>query len=108
MVAKKKLLIIEVEADDGLREAIEQINIARRNINAMKKDIHLIEAASATDKIVASLDELVRALFSQAALRVNALRTIVWANPDEEEDNCVAWLHAGAKAERERMLGYEK
>ena len=72
----------------------------------MYKDACLIEAALATDRTVASLDESVRSLFRRAAGQVGELRAIVWVNPELEEDEPIPWLERGALAEPDRMLGY--
>ncbi len=72
----------------------------------MYKDACLIEATLATDRTVASLDERVRGLFGQAAGQVGELRTIVWVNPEREEETPLLWLKRGAPAEPERTLGY--
>ena len=71
-------------------------------------DLHLIEAALATDRTVASVDKKVRAFFSgeASACQVEELRTIVWVNPELEEETPILWLERGAPAEPERMLGY--
>ena len=72
----------------------------------MYKDACLIEAALATDRTVASLDESVRALFRQATDQVGELRAIVWVNPEREEDDPILWLKRGAPADPNLMLGY--
>ncbi len=49
----------------------------------MLKDLRLIEAAIATDKIVISLDDnTARKFFIRAASQVDKLKNIVWVNPD--------------------------
>ena len=70
----------------------------------MLKDFHLIEAAMTTDRTVIALDEIVRALFCGASLTVGELRTIIWANPDNFQDDVTAWLEAGAEPEPHRLL----
>jgi hypothetical protein len=72
----------------------------------MRKDYHLLEAALATDRNVVSLDEIVRALFDNAAVSVAALKNIVWVNPDKPEEEAIVWLEKNAKRERKRMLGF--
>jgi hypothetical protein len=72
----------------------------------MVKDIHLLEAALATDRTIVSLDEnTARKYFIQAAQEIEALKTVVWVNPDVDEEQPIAWLLAGAPDEKERMLG---
>ncbi len=62
MFARKKIDSIESEPDDKLRSLIQKIG-KENDRNAMLKDVHLVEAASSADGIVASLDERVRTLF---------------------------------------------
>jgi len=75
----------------------------------VKKDIHLIEAALATDKIVVSLDDnTARRFFAQAAQEVeelSELKAVAWINPNKPEETPIEWLRSGANAEPERLLG---
>lgn len=106
MVARRKLVIICVTPNDRLREKVESTAEIKSHREAMLKDMHLIEAAKATDHTIVSLDEIVRKLFVAAARSVTELRIVIWANPDKTEEGCIAWLEAGAKAERKRQLGF--
>jgi hypothetical protein len=106
MLARKKLCIANVARNDELREKIERTAAKEKHRKAMLKDMHLIEAAMATDRVIISLDETVRALFSEAARGVSELRIVLWANPDKTEEGCLVWLEAGAKAETRRYLGF--
>ena len=74
----------------------------------MLKDIHLIEAAFQTDKIVISMDETVRNCFHEATHKIRTLRQIAWVNPCKSEETPFDWLQNGAERERERLLGYHK
>ncbi|MGK4002051.1 hypothetical protein WMF31_05465 [Sorangium sp. So ce1036] len=105
MVARKKSLYLDVAEDVALRDAIEGASATERDRRAMLKDVHLIEAAQATDHIVVSLDERVRALFSETSARVSAMKSVVWANPGREAEACSRWLEDGAPAHAHRRLG---
>ncbi|WP_437673230.1 hypothetical protein [Sorangium sp. So ce131] len=105
MVARKKLLPLDVSEDAGLRDAIDGAAETERDRRAMLKDAHLIEAAQVTDHTVVSLDEQVRALFSATSARVSSLKRIVWANPGSEADACSKWLEDGAPPHPHRRLG---
>ncbi len=70
----------------------------------MLKDLHLIDAAMATDRSIVSLDDTVRKLFADLSDMVGELRNIVWVNPAEENERPVEWLLDGAPAEEERLL----
>ncbi|WP_437658347.1 hypothetical protein [Sorangium sp. So ce1182] len=105
MVARKKLLLVDVPEDAGLRDAIDSAAETERDRRAMLKDAHLVEAAQMTDHTVVSLDEHVRALFGAASARVSLLKTVVWANPGREPEGCSRWLEDGAPPQPHRRLG---
>ncbi|MEW6130773.1 MAG: hypothetical protein AB1757_27335 [Acidobacteriota bacterium] len=106
MVARKKLHIVRNTENTDLRYRIEETAKKARDRKAMLKDIHMIEAALASDRIVISLDEIVRTLFSEASQTVKELKTVAWSNPDKIDDHCLNWLEEGAKLEKKRLLGF--
>jgi len=71
----------------------------------MEQDVHLVEAALVTDRIVVSTDNSARRLFSVLAERHGLLRTVVWVNPAENPDRLVQWLEKGAKPVPKWLLG---
>lgn len=72
----------------------------------MVKDIHLVEAALASQagKAVVSADSVVRTYFIAHVPCDRRIGVVVWVNPEIEEDQCLEWLRAGAKLERHRQL----
>ncbi len=108
MVAKKKWNYLEISINDSLWTEIESIaaHVGNKRIAEMTKDLCLIEAALATDKIVISLDDnTARKFFSEASVKIDELKDIVWVNPDKiEEERPIEWLRNGAKAESDRLL----
>jgi hypothetical protein len=70
------------------------------------KDRCLIEAALATDKRVASLDDKVRNHLKDHRSTLPEIAPICWVNPDIATERGVAWLESGAPADRSRTLGY--
>ncbi|MBE9225789.1 hypothetical protein IQ264_10175 [Phormidium sp. LEGE 05292] len=107
MIAKKKLEYrSDILINDELWKGVEDFTDFDNQRKAMVKDLLLIEAALVTDKIIVSLDEVVRKLFHQAAEQVEELRNIVWVNPAKSEEQAISWLESGAAAEQERMLGF--
>ena len=104
MMARKRLALIDPREDVALRESVDGAAGSEKARRAMMKDLHLVEAARATDRTVASLDDTVRALFSAAATRVRDLRAIVWVNPGREDEGCEPWLRAGAPPDKHRQL----
>jgi hypothetical protein len=106
MVAKKKLEYRnDIVINDELWKGVEDFTDFNNQREAMVKDLLLIEAALKTDKIIVSLDEIVRKLFDKAAEQVEELRIIVWVNPAKLDEQAIFWLESGAPAEKERMLG---
>jgi hypothetical protein len=65
-----------------------------------QKDLHLIEAALATDKIVISLDDRAR-----TELSVPAAAEVMWVHPVEEGGRVIYWLNKGAEPVDEWRLG---
>lgn len=106
MMARRKIYPPPNIANSKLRTKLEHIPASPVAKAAMLKDIHLIEAALATDKIVVSLDETVRNFFNASAASLGELKTSVWLNPDKEEEEPIAWLENGAKPEKQRSIGF--
>jgi hypothetical protein len=105
MVARQRLLFVNVPEDVALREQIEAAAARDRDRKAMLKDALLIEAAQATDRTVAALDDTVRKLFTAASSRVRTLKTIVWVNPGDDDRDACAWFEEGAPPDKKRWLG---
>lgn len=95
-----------IEANSRLRGRIEAQATGEATRRAMLKDCHLLEAAIATDQTIASLDDRVRQLFSDAAESVGEIRVVIWANPSNPEERCASWLDTGAEPEPQRRLGH--
>ncbi len=69
----------------------------------VKKDLHLVGAAMATDERVLSDDDKVRAHFSTIAAVVATLARVHWVNPSHPA--CLPWIAGGAPDERDLQLG---
>ena len=67
----------------------------------MLKDVHLLEAALATDRRIVSNDDEARNSYKG----LPHVRLVLWINPSRQEETAVEWLNAGAKLERHRQLG---
>lgn len=96
MVAKKKLLLVEVPENDEIRNQVISENIRQKQKVAMLKDCHLLEAAIATDFRIVSLDDTVQELFKRI-LNLPDVNTILWINPTIEAQEVLEWLRNGAK-----------
>ena len=73
-------------------------------VRAIKKDAHLLSAALQTGGRVCSLDEVVRAHCARQLGREPDIGSIVWVNPDREEETPLGWLAAGAPVQKRRQL----
>jgi ABC-type iron transport system FetAB ATPase subunit len=88
-----------------LHDKIDRAAQSEKARAAMLKDVHLLEAALATDEIVVALDETVRGLFIEAVISVGEIRNVVWVNPDRADEEPLIWLEGGAKPDKKRRLG---
>ena len=77
---------------------------SEKQIETMKKDFRLLNAALATDQTIISCEKIIRKLFARASKEVSEIRHIVWVNPERTEEQPIAWLKNGAPAEEHRQL----
>ncbi len=107
MYGMRKVVFIDPakSTSEDLCQQLEKMASSEKAREAMLKDAHLLEAALASDQIVASMDETVRDLFSRASKNVGEIRPVVWVNPDLEEEKITEWLENGADPEKKRQLG---
>lgn len=105
MIARKRFDYIAPPQDTALSDKIDTTATRERDLEAMRKDFHLLQAALATDQTIISLDEAVRGLFKRASLQVGEIRNIIWVNPDRTAgEQPIAWLQNGAPPEPHRQL----
>ena len=89
------------QAGQGKNQAhVQQL---QNNHTAVLKDLHLIEAALASDSTIISGDHKVRDLFAAATAEIRELRTITWV--DADDPGLVTWAEGGAIREKRRSLG---
>ena len=93
MTSKAKVEAIADVRNDELRAQ------APRTASA-QKDLHLVEAALVTDKIVISLDDRAR-----TELAVDAAAEVMWVHPVDEGGHVIYWLNKGAEPVEEWKLG---
>jgi hypothetical protein len=106
MWARKKVVRPGPVENAGLRQTIHSLELTDSVREAILKDIHLVEAAFATDQVVASLDETARRHFRQITEHAESLKSLAWVNPAEDDEHATDWLREGAKADEERKLGF--
>ena len=104
IIARKRFHFIQIQYDRTLFDRIEETTDREKNVKALQKDFHLIQAALAADNTIVSLDENIRMLFAKASQQVGEIRNIVWVNPDQAAENLIQWLKDGAPSEQHRQL----
>lgn len=93
MVARGKLVAVNVGERQDIRERVEAENVTPEQKNAMLKDCHLIEAAISTDKRIISLDEAARNLFVGLSDGIADMQDILWVNPVSDAEEVMTWLN---------------
>jgi hypothetical protein len=93
MRTRDKVVDIIVPPNEDVRSQV-------RMSKAVQKDLHLVEAALATDKIVVSLDDR-----ASRQLCVNETRDVVWVNAVSEGGHAIYWLRNGAPPVEAWKLG---
>lgn len=106
MQSKGKVVKVSPDSELGIRARILSCSdFQPGQVNAMEKDLLLLEAALSADRIVASSDQKVRELFAAASAQVREIANVTWVNPCDPEDRCSEWLKAGARGDEDRRLG---
>ena len=85
MCARRKVCRLGKVEDDNLRVLVDKCSLTEKERKAIEDDIHLLEAALATDLLIASKDEEMRKALDKLALNIRELRAIVWINPVVDE-----------------------
>jgi hypothetical protein len=106
MISQRRFQFLNNTRRPDLRAGIKAHAATPGEAITMLEDIHLLEAALASDLRVISRDEEVRALFQQVCLHIAELANIVWVNPGKSTESAKAWLENGAPRELHRTLGY--
>ena len=104
MIARRRFDYVEPLVNRVLRGKIEGTATGENEVEAMRKDFHLLEAARETDQTIISLDETARGCFARATQRVGEIRHIVWVNPDCTEEEPLVWIQNGVPPEDCRQL----
>lgn len=109
MVSRRQIVFLKAQdvEDHELREELTEHANQDSPSEAMLKDVHLLEAALATHKIVAADDRKVRRYFHNMCEFISKIRDVIWVNPTIEDEDCIKWLHSSAPAEVHRRLGFK-
>lgn len=105
MIAKKRRVHLKDITQPELREQLASACEDPAKLQAMEKDLLLVEAALATDQCVVSCDNKVRRYLAETCEQVPVFQGILWVNPIVEEELACEWITEGAKYEKHRMLG---
>lgn len=81
----------------GLRSACYALPVESGRTTTLK-DVHLLEAAIATDQRLLSRDENARTTFSSLEAAAHILGAIHWGNPTQPA--CLSWIERGLPTER--------
>jgi hypothetical protein len=103
MVARGKLVAVNVGERQDIRERVETENVTPEQKNAMLKDCHLIEAAISTEKRIISLDDKARNLFVGLSEGIADMQDILWVNPVSDGEQVIAWLNGMANEAQWRL-----
>ncbi len=119
MIAKRKIKYRNNITLKGLRQKVEQLQITEQNSSqsediqqteshklreAIWKDICLLEAAIATDKMIMSLDDKMRNYLLKVIEELPEIKGIIWINPSNEKEQAIQWLEDGANWDDKRQL----
>ncbi|MEL5994596.1 hypothetical protein [Hymenobacter segetis] len=104
MKAKKLWHILAPEPDSGLAARAKKIACTEAVRQEILKDLHLLENALTTDKVVLSMETNVFDLFSEHKKVLKVPHPVAWVNPKDDIDACVAWIEAGADVAKARCV----
>src|SRR5262249_21736999 len=83
MLARRKVERVEDSVDDEVRRPLERSNLTDKQRAASEKDLHLIEDALRTHRIVVGIDLRLTEYVERAGERTRKLRTIHFVDPRE-------------------------
>lgn len=93
MFARKKVIIIK--HNNSTKNLVEQNISSVKEQKIALKDSHLIDAALAADKIIASNDDTARDVFKKLTLANGEIGGIVWLNAVSDKEFITDTLMAG-------------
>lgn len=104
MTARKQVIRLNDEYLPELHLAIAAADVPEKDRAAMLKDIHLLEAAVASNHTVLSLDKVVYRLFARLCVHCGVIKQIIWFNPDEQFEYVIQWLDFDFKYDQQFCL----
>lgn len=106
MVARKLVVTADPQPDQQLLDTLNTLPLADTDKQAVRKDLHLVDAALATDNTILSCDQALRELLIVVASDIRRLRAICFANPTHETAVLLVWLRDGAPHEYRAANAY--
>ena len=104
MKAKKRWHVLAPEPDSGLIARAKKIACTEEVRQEILKDVHLLENALATDKVVLSMETNVFRLFNEHKKALKVPQPVAWVNPTDDIGGCVAWIADGAAVGKARCV----
>jgi hypothetical protein len=105
MRRRGKIISINETENIRLREKIKTKKFGKRQLIEVLKDIHLIEAANATDNKIISHDKTAYGYFKRVS-DIDEISIVVWMDMNNPDQDIIKWLKSGAKNKKEHMLGF--
>ena len=87
MFARKKVEHPPSTCDTNLHDRIEQLSLPEKDKKRLFKDIHLIEAALSSDKIIVSRDDRTRSLLLTISTELKKVKQLKWINPTQNDES---------------------
>ena len=104
MKSRKLWHVLAPEPDSGLAARAKKIACTAEVRQEIVKDLHLLENALATDKVVLSMETNVFRLFSEHKKVLKVPEPVAWVNPTDDIEACVAWIAGGAEVGKARCV----
>ena len=106
MVAKKRMLKIDDVKFEAIRSRVEVFTNDEHIKKAVIKDLHLVEAALNSDKMIASCDNKMRRYLVELSFNCEYVHEIIWVDPSNENEEVIEWLYSGCRKDNFRKIGY--
>ena len=106
MIKKNRYVFIRTIGFISLEATINEVISEETIRNLVQEDRHLLAAALASDRRVASSDKRVRDHLKTYIKYLGDVGSICWVNPTIEQENAKEWLSNGAPEEAHRRLDF--
>lgn len=108
MAARGKWHRLPEEPNTGLADRVDALpDDGTVDRIQMLKDVHLVEAAMATDGLVLSMDDKMYRRLNRHYTAIGLNKNVAWMNPEAPGEVCCRWLERGALISEARCLSPE-